>query len=260
MSPDVNFPDGPVLGLAHAVFDTIGGTNADMGSIIDWELHKPFDKLLGKFDETTTDSVSLFGTLVFQHAQSDVFNPADPIGVITFFWQPDAPGAYTVNYATETDELFVWEGSKARDFDAFPWRVEEAAIAFEVVPGVATPSVIALGFAVFTRRRRPEVCRSVTTALRDGRACDRSVPRMPTVPLSLIATACVLFGLPIARAQDGHVELVENEQFEGPTQSEAGESLPPECSIAVRPDPARPHPLKEPHSPRPDRNRIFHLT
>jgi hypothetical protein len=43
-------------------------------------------------------------------------------------------------------------------------------------------------------------------------------------------------------AQDGHVELVENEQFEGPTQSEAGESLPPDNSIAVSPDPARPHP------------------
>jgi hypothetical protein len=55
------------------------------------------------------------------------------------------------------------------------------------------------------------------------------------------AATCALITLSSSFAQDGHVELVENEQFEGPTQSEAGE-LPLECSIAVSPDPARPHP------------------
>lgn len=156
MSPGVNFPDGPVLGLATGVFDTLGGVNADKGSITGWELLYPFNELIGKGDYTTTDGISLFGTAVGQHPESDVFSPADPIGIISFMWTSDTPGSYVASYATLTEQITVWEGSFPGNdnFDPFPWSVVEAEIAFQVVPGVATGSATIAGLGIYAQRRR----------------------------------------------------------------------------------------------------------
>jgi hypothetical protein len=54
MSPDVDYPNGPVLGLGRVEFDTIGGDNADFGSILAWYVLGDLDLALG--DQTTTDA------------------------------------------------------------------------------------------------------------------------------------------------------------------------------------------------------------
>jgi hypothetical protein len=157
LSPSVGEPGqsgGTVIGFGAAIFDTLGGLNADKGTILGWEVHCPLDFLFP--DVTTTDGVSLFGTTPAQVSGSQAFSNADPIGVLTFEWQPQFLGAYAVHYATRTnvDLFIVWESG---DNDGVYWsRIVEAGVIFHVVP--APGATILLGTcvlgAVIRRSRR----------------------------------------------------------------------------------------------------------
>lgn len=160
MEPDVNFPNGPVLGINAALFDTLAGINADNGAITGWAVQNKLADQLG--DQTTTDGQSLFGTIAFQTPLNGPFTPHDPIAVLVFEWQPAFYNNYVVEYATSTInsvdgtpmEVFVWEGDIG-EFESFPWPISEANVSFPVVPSpatIATPCM--LGCFALRRRRR----------------------------------------------------------------------------------------------------------
>jgi hypothetical protein len=143
---------GTVIGFGAAIFDTLGGLNADKGTIIGWDVLNSLDFLLG--DTTTSDGISLFDTTVGQ-VPSEVFSKADPISVITFHWQPARTGDFEVRYSTWTDPsmFFVWESGDPLGTN---WTsIVEAAIRFEVVPAPAgiVALIGALLVAVRSRRR-----------------------------------------------------------------------------------------------------------
>jgi hypothetical protein len=147
MTPDVNYPDGPVLGLGGALFDTLGGLNADKGSIVGWQVHEPFYGIGG--DVTTTDGVSLFGTVVGQIVGVHPFySPADPIGVLTFSWMPFDYSPFEIAYDTHTDLMMIWEGDLQDNEPPvepkYDWDVVEADITFQVVPAPGGAVLIGL--------------------------------------------------------------------------------------------------------------------
>jgi len=150
-SPDVSYPDGPVLGLEEAVFSTLGGTNADQGMILDWSITENLLFLMRE-DTTTTDGVSLFDTTAAQSVDQDIFLPFDPLAVLEFEWEPAEEGAYTVEYSTSTAVMAVWEKT-GKGNEGVEWFVEEAEISFAVVPA---PSgvVIVIGAALCALSRR----------------------------------------------------------------------------------------------------------
>jgi hypothetical protein len=161
MTPDVNFPDGPVLGFGGAVFDTLGGIGAANGQILDWEVLSALDELTGDF--TTLDGVDMVGTQAAQSLNIDgPFSDADPIDVFQFTWATDDFSGYVVEYTTETfvgdppqaHTIIVWEGEFLGEFDVFYWPITEAAISFEVVPAPGTLVLLA-GATGFWVRRRP---------------------------------------------------------------------------------------------------------
>jgi hypothetical protein len=146
MSPDVNFPGGPVLGLAYAEFDTLGARNADMGTIEGWDVLGHLDDIFG--DQTTTDGVNLFGTVAVQPLD-DLFDPSDPIDVLRFTWAPQQISEYGVAYNTNTILL------KVAEIDGtFDWTVVEASISFSVVPGGGSTIPVFMFVAFLGIRRR----------------------------------------------------------------------------------------------------------
>lgn len=149
MDPDVDWPNGTVLGLGGALFDTLGGVNADKGGILTWELAFPFSEIIGDGDTTTTDGTSLFNTFVIQTLENDVFSPADPITVLIFEWDPRHVGSYSVQYAT--DSSFV---SIITNEGGVNWNVQEAAISFEVIPSPAAGTAVVIGCVLVSRRQR----------------------------------------------------------------------------------------------------------
>jgi hypothetical protein len=154
MDPNVNYPDGPVLGFAGTVFDTLGGMNADLGAIVDFGIADIFFQNLGD-DFTTTDGVSMFGTTAFQDPLFFNFSPADPILVFEFEWQPGTYDVFDAQYVTATRGLGVFEGDLG-DFQGISWGVNEADIVISVVPAPAGSLLITtacVGLAL--RRRRP---------------------------------------------------------------------------------------------------------
>lgn len=148
MEPDVNYPFGPVLGFATATFDTLAGPDADKGHIVGWEILNGLDNL-GDF--TTTDGVSLFGSTPGQ-PRGDALIPDDPIAVLAFQWVPDVLGSYDVSYATSTSAFLVYQGSLSEP-QVFEWSVEEANVAFVVVPAPATAVVTLLASFWYSFRR-----------------------------------------------------------------------------------------------------------
>ena len=158
MEPDTD-PDGPVLGLAGVIFDTLGGANAMKGQVSGWVFHNDLDFVVG--DTTTTDGVSLFGSTAAQLPLLDLVH-FDPIDVITFEWSPIEAGTYTVDYATVTASWETMNPGFAsiyvgddRNFENVDWPIAEAAITFDVVPapGVA-PGALALALVAGAARRR----------------------------------------------------------------------------------------------------------
>jgi len=152
-SPDVSYPDGPVLGLEEAVFSTLGGTNADQGMILDWSITENLLFLMRE-DTTTTDGVSLFNSTASQSVSQDIFLPFDPLPVLEFEWEPVNVGSYVVVYSTSTSVMEVWEKNGELPVSV-EWFVEEAEISFAVVP--TPPGALVLAFAAvgaFGQRRR----------------------------------------------------------------------------------------------------------
>jgi hypothetical protein len=134
LSPNVGEPGqtgGAVKGLAVVIFDTLGGLNADNGTVVGWDINSSLTFLLGDF--TTSDGISLFGTVAGQIC-CEAFDSSDPIRVITFEWMPAKRAQYDVAYSTATDpgSFFVWEFG---DPGGTHWpHVIEASIRFQVVP------------------------------------------------------------------------------------------------------------------------------
>jgi hypothetical protein len=142
-------PGVPLNWLANVRFDTIGDDLADMGHIRSWDILSGLDNVVG--DETTTDGVSLFGTLVFQYHQHYVTD--NPIDVLEFTWSPVERGDYVVGYSTTSETLDHVPGHVVVNVgeDMFEhWPVTEAAIAFTVVPAPASM----LPLLLLARRRR----------------------------------------------------------------------------------------------------------
>jgi hypothetical protein len=160
MDPDVNYPDGPVLGLGGVAFDLVGDGGAANGQVTDWQVNPVLIALIG--DLTTTDGVSLFGVTAVQFTIA-VFSPDDPIQVITFSWRPSEIGSYSVQYDSsswnpisvrpEHDLAAIWTGTMESEF-LVPWPVTEAQISFNVVPPPTTALTLALSISVLTRRSR----------------------------------------------------------------------------------------------------------
>lgn len=148
MEPD----DGTdLLALAASIFDTIGGQNASNGQIVTWAILNDLDYLTG--DLTTTDGVSLFHTNVGQLSVYGPFFTDNPLDVLTFQWKPSATGAYTVEYATVTEAMVMWEGA-GDDATAVDWATNEAAISFQVVPAPGAAVLVGAGVLGAFRRRR----------------------------------------------------------------------------------------------------------
>jgi len=142
MEPDVfTGPGGPivVLGLSGALWDLVGQQNASLGTITDWslELDQQQDPKVGDSD--------IFGLSAVQIPVPDTFKHDDPIHVFTFEWTPSEAGAFSVEYATDTvdDFIYVLTGTVAFDDLAVEeWAVNEASIGFEVAP---SPGPLGLG-------------------------------------------------------------------------------------------------------------------
>jgi hypothetical protein len=161
MDPDVNYPDGPVLGLGGVAFDLLGDSGAANGHVTDWQVNPYLIALTG--DLTTTDGVSLFGVTAVQFTIV-VFSPDDPIDVLTFSWEPSMGGSYSVEYDSSSwnpivvppqqDHAAIWTGTMESSF-LVPWPVTEAAISFNVVPTPSTLLALGLTTVLLGRRWRP---------------------------------------------------------------------------------------------------------
>lgn len=150
MSPDVGSPGVTMFGAS--IHDTIGGANADTGTITGWTLNGLLDNLIG--DTTTSNGVDLFNTQLGQIPLLPPNDFSDPIFMMTFTWETSDFTPRTVEYSTSTlgGFVFVWTQG---DVDGTEWDVAaEANIAIEVVPAPATAALLGLGGLVATRRRR----------------------------------------------------------------------------------------------------------
>jgi hypothetical protein len=132
---------GSVKAFGGAIFDTIGGVNANRGTIVGWKVNPSLTFIVG--DVTTTDGVSLFGTSLLQVC-GEVCDPNDPIHVLALEWQPSMSGTFEVHYATATDSrlIAVWEGIQLELWTT----VIEASVSFHVVP---VPGALALLLPAF---------------------------------------------------------------------------------------------------------------
>jgi hypothetical protein len=169
MDPDAD-RDGPVLGLAGVIFDTLGDPNAGKGQILGWEFHNGLDHLTG--DTTTTDGVSLFGSTAAQLPLLDLLH-FDPIDVMTFEWAPVDDGAYVVAYTSSTASVLtmapcyagIYTGNQD-DVDAMDWPIREAMISFEVIPAPASALALAGSALRLGVRRRRCVCSAKASKIR----------------------------------------------------------------------------------------------
>lgn len=156
--PDAG-PQGPVLGLGQAVWDTANQSNGDLGAIIEWSVPSNLTELTG--DTTTTDGVSLFRSTAAQGGGQFVgFSYDDPIHVLTFEWSPNVLDDYVVTYNTFSqidnnpeNQIIVWEGEDVEHAEFFFWRIDEATITFQVVPAPGVASFLLVGL-IATRPRR----------------------------------------------------------------------------------------------------------
>jgi hypothetical protein len=132
---------GSVKAFAGAIFDTLGGLNADKGMILGWKVNPSLT--FGVGDVTSTDGISLFGTWADQVC-GEVCDPNDPIHVLSLEWQPSMSGTFEVRYATATDSrlIAVWEGIHLELWTT----VIEASVSFHVVP---VPGALALLLPAF---------------------------------------------------------------------------------------------------------------
>lgn len=149
--------DPDMFAFGAAFFDTLGKQGAAFGQIVDWKILGQLDVIYG--DTTTSDGVSLFGTMTGQYPQFPKFSQDNPIAVFEFEWMPLVMGRYVVEYETYSNipdhehEINVWIAQEPGDFDDSEfWPVSEAAISFQVVPG--PPSLWVLAVAPMTMRRR----------------------------------------------------------------------------------------------------------
>ncbi len=151
-------PDAPkdlLVAFGAAMFDTLGANGAPLGHIKDWTIHNQLD-FAG--DQTTTDGVSLFNTYVGQPIQDIVLD--NPIDVLTFYWAADASGRFDVAYSTKTsipDQagfVHVLVGPPDCVCELQAWLIEEASVAFLVVPPPATMTVVLFGASHLWLRRR----------------------------------------------------------------------------------------------------------
>jgi hypothetical protein len=150
-SPDVGemgLTGAEILGLAIVKFDTLGMLNADQGHIVGWEILNKLD--VGKGDVTTTDGVSLFGTVAAQPVPFWIL-PDDPIDVVVVEWAPFDYNAIDVQYMTSTSLLRVFEGD-ANDLDAPDWPAMDTTMSFRVVP--APSAIPLLATALWMSRRK----------------------------------------------------------------------------------------------------------
>jgi len=159
MEPSVGEPgqtDGfIVVGIGSTIFDTIGGMNADRGGIADWQVLNMLDFQLG--DLTTSDGVSLFGTLAGQGPSFNLFfTDDDPVDVLTWSWSTDDFSGYVVQYETSTEGFLIGEGDEPGDIDdSFLARtVFEAKVEFHVIPSPTAASAILFLSPVLLRRHR----------------------------------------------------------------------------------------------------------
>jgi hypothetical protein len=158
LEPDAG--EGDVLGFGAAIWDTIGSSGASNGQLVDWLILNHLGELLG--DVTTTDGVSLFGTVAgdLPGIGPDTF--WDPIDVLQFEWTTDEYSNYTVEYDTfsasyatgERGLIDIYLEHAPGDYEAVQWPVVEAAVSFQVVPapGALVPGAILL--TTFASRRR----------------------------------------------------------------------------------------------------------
>lgn len=145
--------DGPFIAFATAVFNTLGTTNADKGTIVDWDFPERHLTLVG--DTTTTNGVSLFETTVGQLTVGGPITSANPIDILTFEWAPSIYEPLDVAYETdswqpEPHTITVWEGESKPTAINVVYPVTEAAVVFTVIP--APPTILL--FTIFTLPRR----------------------------------------------------------------------------------------------------------
>lgn len=144
------------IGFGAVNFDTLGGQGAGFGQIVGWQVLNDLDSHTG--DTTSTDGVSLFGTMTLQSSSQQTFITDNPIAVFSFEWMPVVLGAYTVEYQTASywpdkeQQVLVWTGEDLLDMEL--WPVEEAAISFQVVPAPGARGVLIAGALGASRRRR----------------------------------------------------------------------------------------------------------
>ena len=155
MDPSVGemLPDGTsVLGLGGGNFDIVGGTNADKGSILGWEVNRTLSLGL----EGITDGVSIFDIALFQLPFSGPFDDDDPIFLLSFEWEPSTYGFFQAKYAPSVESndapglVVVWKN----DGDAELWPTDKHQIAIMVVPSPSGMGALLGVIVLATRSRR----------------------------------------------------------------------------------------------------------
>jgi hypothetical protein len=155
MSPDANYPDGPVLYFGAVAFDLLGDAGAANGNVVEWQVNPILLSYLP--DLTTTDGVSLFNVHALQGLEQ--FCLDDPIEVLSFGWTPTQAGVYSVEYQSESWDFVnmklghaaIWTGTDNLP-SMTPWPVREAVIRFDVVP--APPPICLIGILMVVGRHR----------------------------------------------------------------------------------------------------------
>lgn len=144
--------------IGGAFFDTLGGLNADQGTVLHWQVLNELDVFAG--DTTTTDGVSLFDTSAGQLYGIDPFVQDNPVDVFRFEWMAQSYSMYEVEYETLTASIFdnvagfidVWAGPSLGELERELWSVSETTIQFQVVPSPGA-AVVLLGSLAYARRR-----------------------------------------------------------------------------------------------------------
>jgi hypothetical protein len=157
MDPSVGemLPDGTsVYAFALGFFDMLGGANADMGMVLEWEGNDTLTHLVG--DTGTTDGVSIFDVELGQLLNLDT-DQHDPIFLMSFKWEPADFGEFEVTYVPFVD--IPEEGSgfwiHKDDFTHELWATDGHEIVIMIVPA---PSICIpfLASFVLSRRRRAQ--------------------------------------------------------------------------------------------------------
>lgn len=156
MEPSVGekLPDGTKLfGFGGGSFDIIGSKNAEMGTILGWELN---ENLAALGDMGTSDGISIFDVVLVQ-LHLGPFDDSDPIFLLSYEWQPREYKPFEAVYepfveGPDGDPGFlIWKNDGSNEL----WAVDDVLVPITVVPASSTGLVLVMlcHFALSKHRR-----------------------------------------------------------------------------------------------------------